>query len=207
MKQWKQTVWLRAADGTKGSLVLVAKHAGVSSGTVSNVFIRPEIVNAETRNRVLEAVKKLNYTPNAMPITKMCTVCKVVKPFDDFYVNNIVRKEYRKNRIYFESRCKVCALKKSKEYHEDNRDQITKRQLVAHRRREYGLTEEEYNSMVLKQNNICAICNKYSEKTLFIDHNHETGKVRGLLCSNCNTGIGLFKEDIVSLSRAIDYLS
>jgi hypothetical protein len=92
-------------------------------------------------------------------------------------------------------------------YHEKNRDRLTKQQLVAHRRRRYGLTEEEYKDMILSQNNVCAICNKPSDKTLHIDHNHITGEVRGLLCSKCNSAIGLFKEDLVALNRAIEYLS
>ena len=80
--------------------------------------------------------------------------------------------------------------------------------LIRHRFREYGLTEEEYNNMVLSQNNLCAICNNPSNnKALAIDHNHKTGEVRGLLCQNCNLAIGLFKENIIIFNKAIEYLS
>jgi hypothetical protein len=85
MKEWKQKTWFRATDGTKGSVALVAKKAGVSSATVNNVYNHPEKVIPETREKVLAAVKELNYTPNALPTTKMCTVCKIAKPFEDFY--------------------------------------------------------------------------------------------------------------------------
>jgi hypothetical protein len=208
MKQWKQRTWFQAPDGTKGSNALVAKEAGVTVGTVTNVFSYPEKVIPETKKRVLEAVKKLNYTYNLMPTMKMCTVCKVAKPFEDFYDGYKAKKQRDiTNKKYPHSRCKDCDHARVKVYHKNNRAKVTKQQLISHRRREYGLTEEEYNNMVLSQNNMCAICNKPSDRTLHIDHDHVTGKVRGLLCFNCNLGIGLLQEDLVVLNRAIEYLS
>lgn len=68
----------------------------------------------------------------------------------------------------------------------------------------YGLTKEEYKALQTKQQGQCAIC--FQEKPLQIDHCHETGKVRGLLCGPCNRGIGLFEENISSLRNAIEYL-
>ena len=208
MKQWKQRTWFQAPDGTKGSNALVAKEAGVTTGTVYNVFNYPEKVIPETANKVLEAVKKLNYTYNVMPTMKMCTVCKVAKPFEDFYDGYKAKKQKDvTNKKYPHSRCKECDHARVKVYHKDNKAKVTKRQLISHRRRLYGLNEEEYNNMILSQNNLCAICNKPSDKTLHIDHDHVTGRVRGLLCSNCNLGIGLLEEDLVVLNRAIEYLS
>lgn len=79
--------------------------------------------------------------------------------------------------------------------------------------REYGLTEEDYDQMLHKQNYRCAICgsNSSSEskkkgRFLYIDHDHYTGKVRGLLCSKCNSGIGLLGDDFEVLECAADYL-
>jgi len=207
MKQWEQKTWFKAPDGTRGSNALVAKEAGVSVGTVSNVFNYPEKVIPETANRVLEAVKKLKYIPNELPTMKVCTICKTVKPFEDFYTNSIAQRRYNKNIKYLNSLCKDCANKKNKKYNKDNRPRLIAQQLVSHRRRLYGLNEEEYNNMILSQNNLCAICNKPSDKTLHIDHDHTTGKVRGLLCSNCNLGIGLLQEDVSIFTRAIEYLS
>ena len=208
MKQWKQRTWFQAPDGTKGSNALVAKEAGVTTGTVSNVFSYPEKVIPETKKRVLEAVKKLNYTYNVLPTMKMCAVCKVAKPFEDFYDGYKAKKQRDiPNRKYPHSRCKECDHARVKVYNKNNRAKVRKQQLISHRRREYGLTEEEYNNMILSQNNMCAICNKPSDRTLHIDHDHATGKVRGLLCSNCNLGIGNLQEDLVILNRAIKYLS
>ena len=74
----------------------------------------------------------------------------------------------------------------------------------------HSMTEEEFNELFAEQKGKCAICGKHQsefKKALHIDHCHKTGKLRGLLCSNCNTGIGLFKDDIENLKCAILYLN
>lgn len=75
--------------------------------------------------------------------------------------------------------------------------------------RVYKLTIEDYINMVNEQSNLCAICGKPEKdnKVLSIDHNHETGEIRGLLCNSCNTGIGHLKEKIEILEKAITYLN
>lgn len=208
-KQWKQKTWFRAADGTKGPNNLVAKLAGVTTSTVSNVFNCPEKVIPETQKRVLDAVAKLQYTYNAMPTMRICILCKTAKPFEDFYDGFKAKKQRDStNKKYLNSRCKECDNARVKIYRKNNKQRIRKQMLIRHRFREYGLTEEQYNNMVLSQNNLCAICNNTSKnKALAIDHNHKTGEVRGLLCQNCNLAIGLFKENIIILNKAIEYLS
>jgi hypothetical protein len=207
-KEWKQRVWFQAPDGTRGSNALVADEAGVTTGTVYNVYNCPEKVIPETTIRVLEAVEKLQYTYGLMPTKKMCTVCKVAKPFEDFYDGYKAKKQqYQTNRRYPHSRCKDCDHTRVRTYHKNNRAKVTKQQMVRHREREYGLTEEQYNNMILSQNNLCAICSQPSTRTLNIDHNHETGKVRGLLCTNCNLGIGNFQDSLIYLQNAVNYLN
>lgn len=73
----------------------------------------------------------------------------------------------------------------------------------------YGITLLEYEKLWFMQSERCAICK--TEKvgkhgTAAVDHDHETGEVRGLLCSRCNTGLGQFKDNITYLKNAIDYL-
>lgn len=74
----------------------------------------------------------------------------------------------------------------------------------------YGLTFEQYQYMYKAQNGCCDICGRAEHLTvtgrLHIDHDHETGKVRGLLCMGCNTGIGHLKDDVEILKNAINYL-
>lgn len=71
----------------------------------------------------------------------------------------------------------------------------------------YGITTAEYWDLVAEQNGVCAICGNPNGKKLHVDHDHKTNKVRGLLCGNCNKGIGLFKDDITLLDKAIKYLN
>jgi len=80
--------------------------------------------------------------------------------------------------------------------------------------KKFGISLEEYNTMLKKQHGVCAICTKEEViktkkgnfRKLAVDHDHITGKVRGLLCSNCNTSLGGFQDDIKTLEKALKYL-
>jgi hypothetical protein len=73
----------------------------------------------------------------------------------------------------------------------------------------YGITLEDYNEMMVKQNGVCAICKKENRngKPLLVDHDHATGVVRGLLCHNCNVILGLGHDSVDVLQNAIYYLT
>lgn len=80
----------------------------------------------------------------------------------------------------------------------------TRRQML---RRQYGMTLEEYESMAQEQGGVCKICcGPPTSRGLVVDHCHKTGKVRGLLCSTCNTALGQFRDDLWTLYRAVSYL-
>lgn len=74
----------------------------------------------------------------------------------------------------------------------------------------YGIAIETYNQLLIKQQNSCALCGTTvvgrNQKNFCVDHNHETGEIRGLLCFNCNIGLGMFKDSPKLLQRAIQYL-
>lgn len=73
--------------------------------------------------------------------------------------------------------------------------------------RRHGITVEEYESMFTAQSGACAICRtESSPRGLFVDHDHRSGRVRGLLCSTCNTGLGMFSDDAGLLEDAMYYL-
>ena len=83
-------------------------------------------------------------------------------------------------------------------------------------RKRFGISAAEYDSMLEKQKGVCQICSQPETKVdhrtklprrLAVDHCHKTGKVRGLLCSDCNTAIGLLKDDIDLMQKAIEYVS
>lgn len=79
---------------------------------------------------------------------------------------------------------------------------------------EFGITQQDYEAMLAKQNGACAICgateNKVkhprARKFFCVDHDHKTGMVRGLLCHNCNFALGYFRDDPERIRRAADYL-
>lgn len=79
----------------------------------------------------------------------------------------------------------------------------------AERLRRFGLTEDEYDLLVERQGGVCAICGlgpTTDGRRLAVDHDHHTGVIRGLLCTNCNVGIGNFGDNLEVLRKAIAYL-
>jgi len=73
----------------------------------------------------------------------------------------------------------------------------------------YGISLEDYDSMLVEQGFVCAICGKECRKNLWlsVDHNHKNGEVRGLLCDDCNNGLAKFFDDVDLLQKAIEYLN
>ena len=115
-------------------------------------------------------------------------------------INRRRREKYANDKEYRESQ-----KSKAKEWQESN---PAKRK--AQRLKKFGIDLETYNSMLIKQNNKCLICGYSDMKSPIhfpvVDHCHITGMVRGLLCMNCNTGLGSFKDNIEFLKSAIIYL-
>jgi hypothetical protein len=75
-----------------------------------------------------------------------------------------------------------------------------------HYKRKYGLTIAQFEAMRISQNNRCGICKEVFTKTPHVDHNHETGQRRGLLCSDCNQALGQLKEDTQRMRNMIEYI-
>jgi hypothetical protein len=122
------------------------------------------------------------------------------------------------NRFKYCSDCAEEARNKTnRKFQQSLRDNATPEQKQAKKERQrrwrlkryYGITEDDYNNMFIKQNGCCRICGKHQTeliKKFHIDHCHTTGVVRGLLCSDCNMSLGKFEDSIDILQRAIDYL-
>jgi len=110
-------------------------------------------------------------------------VCGQVKSIDEFYVKD--RSTGRRD-----AKCKACRI-------------------IHQREKTLGVTQDEYLSMFTKQQGRCGICDSrlYSKryKAFAVDHDHKTGRIRGLLCTNCNTAIGLLRDDPIALQRAIEW--
>lgn len=122
---------------------------------------------------------------------KTCSKCGEEKALQDFYA-------HPRTKDGRGSQCKVCQLGTSNQRtFEQRRDQLM--------RREYGITLAVYESMYQAQEGCCKVCGK-EEPQLVVDHDHDTRAVRGLLCNNCNLGLGHFKDDADRLRSAIKYL-
>ena len=121
-----------------------------------------------------------------------CVTCGVYKKWADF---NTARKETTGHW----STCKECIAKK----------RCRKKQKDKDLRRHYGISLTEYNQMLDDQHHGCKICGKDKQQNgrdLAVDHCHSTGKVRGLLCNNCNRALGYFEDDQNRMRLAMQYL-
>lgn len=91
---------------------------------------------------------------------------------------------------------------------ENNPEEYRRRYRKSHLRKYHGITIADYDRLFKEQNGHCAICeNPPSGVSLHVDHDHLTGRIRGLLCAHCNTGIGLLRDDQLLLDKAAKYIS
>ena len=119
------------------------------------------------------------------------------------------RSEYHKDSSRNDgitSYCKQCKLKINNRWRDSNPEELKQSQRRTRRKKMYGVSREDYDYMLIDQNNECAICRSPIGYESAVDHDHETGKVRGLLCGSCNKGLGFFKDNIDSLKAAAKYL-
>lgn len=104
--------------------------------------------------------------------------------------------------------CRECCKEYNKSYKRKSRqtpEQVRRSNL----KKKFGLTPEQYTDLYEAQGGACAICratSNFTFKNLCVDHDHATGKVRGLLCLNCNTALGQLKDSVSLLLKAADYL-
>lgn len=125
--------------------------------------------------------------------TRVCKACAVEKPIED----------YHKAPGYKEGRrpqCKVCYAEYQKQFLLD-----TDKRRGYWIKHKYGITMGEHDKMLDEQNGGCAVCTLPLTEPQ-VDHDHATGKVRGLLCRHCNTGLGHFREDPKLFASALAYL-
>lgn len=104
-----------------------------------------------------------------------------------------------KHKKYAEKNKERC-----KEYYSNNKDKAFERYL----KNTYQMSVEEYETSLKNQSELCAICKSkcVSGKKLAVDHNHDTGQIRGLLCCKCNRGLGNFNDNLDLLEQAVLYL-
>lgn len=157
------------------------------------------------------------------PLSKTCSECNVEKPLDAFCKD----KNGKFGRAY---QCRECRNKRHSEWRKNNPDRIKElnekhretrrnyyqrpdvklRNRMRYIEKTFGIKYSLYEELNEKQGGLCAICGREETSAantyLAVDHCHATGIIRGLLCSACNIGIGLFREQIEILEKAKQYL-
>lgn len=127
-------------------------------------------------------------------MVKACSCCKVVKQQCD---------------MYKQGSCKECGRKRRAIWRRNNKE---KEQLIERKQtlRKYGLTIEQYNNLFSNQIGCCAGCNRHQSvfsRSLSVDHDHKTGKIRGLLCNDCNLALGKVQDSKLTLQNLLNYLN
>jgi len=136
-----------------------------------------------------------------MEVVRHCNRCGVQLVHTvNWGVDDLRRRKYR---------CKPCKNTRQTELRAANRDEVRRLDVINQRKRKYGLDNETYISMLDEQNHCCKICGKpfgEGKNSKNVDHCHDTNRVRGILCTPCNTALGFLKDDTTLLEKAILYL-
>lgn len=134
---------------------------------------------------------------------KRFSKCKHVKEDFDFHLD-------KKQQSGLKSWCKQCVNSHIKNRYWKDPIKSAEKARRQHIKLYYGITNEEYLKIFNDQNGECAICGKHQneiKKRLFVDHDHKTGKLRGLLCRQCNSILGYSYDNINILLKTIEYLN
>jgi hypothetical protein len=140
-------------------------------------------------------------------LSRFCKQCESERTRQAKHQHYIKSEKYKqaqarrsKRAYYLRNRREI--MRKSTEYKRRNPGRVRAYLL----KRKYKLTPEERTAMIEEQGGCCEICGEYQGDKLEIDHNHQTGRVRAMLCHNCNTGLGMFGDSYELLSIACSYL-
>jgi len=146
---------------------------------------------------------------------KRCNKCNKLKSLQEFHKHSTAKDGLRyeckncrkeRDRIYRRTPAGRAASKRS------NKKQVEKgnaaKATLKYNLKKFNLTLVDYDLLSAEQDHVCAICNNINEngRRLSVDHDHETGKVRSLLCMKCNSLLGFVKDDVKILKNAINYL-
>lgn len=147
---------------------------------------------------------------------RVCTVCKEFKDWDCFSWKRAKRYKDKSPHLHQvkQPKCKSCAHLETTMWRESQTDERLKDLYL---KRTYNISYVEFCIRLENQNYSCKICTRpldtslgntsSNANTAVVDHCHTTGKVRGILCNECNRGLGYFKDNKMSLNNAIQYLT
>lgn len=150
--------------------------------------------------KAYQKIKNRIYTSEMSNKERQCVDCKEIKLCSDFH---------KKPALIdgFDKKCKDCRFKMTEKY--EHSDKCIKSRKEYYYIKNYNLTYVDIEKLRRERNCKCEICNiseSSLKRGLHIDHDHATGAFRGLLCDNCNKSLGLLKDSIEVLNKAIEYL-
>lgn len=130
---------------------------------------------------------------------KRCPICGELKERSEYW-------KWKSRQDGLAAYCIPCFTERNANWNKNNPEKAKSAAIATSRKLRFGISREEYSQMLVNQNNSCAICKKEIKWEAHVDHCHTTGKIRGLLCRNCNLGLGGFKDNIDTIRKAIDYV-
>lgn len=132
---------------------------------------------------------------------QVCRTCAELKPISAYY-------RAPANKTGYNYECKVCVLEYQAMARRRFKEKYPNRMRELRLRSQYGLEIGGYDRLFEEQNGVCAICYRPPTpgRPLSVDHCHDTGMVRGLLCTKCNTGLGIFADSAEVVAGALEYL-
>jgi len=200
------------AEGTRTKICSVCKRAlpitrfhphrhgknGVRA-SCKECFIKATGMARKSRKLRMDAHCLQRYRHMIRNTPKRCSSCQKELPRSDFHI-------YRAAKDGLCHYCKACLSNKRRQRCDKDHGAGERNSSL---RSKYGITAADYETMLVAQKAVCAICGCPASdfKSRFaVDHDHKTGTIRGLLCFHCNSGIGHFRDDVILLASAIGYL-
>lgn len=182
--------------------VLMAEVEVVQLGLLGDEYPCMPTKRSAKAERVEPSGRSRRHRYDPVTRSKVCPVCGIRRPAEEF--------GWRRNGRSLNGLCKPCALARGRASYHRHRDTNVRRIYDAHALRKYGLTTEERDAIAEAEGWVCPICGdplvRGGKGGMHVDHDHVTYVVRGVLCRDCNTGLGDFRDRPELLRRAIAWL-
>ena len=128
---------------------------------------------------------------------KRCPICGELKERSEYW-------KWKSRQDGLAAYCIPCFTERNAKWNKNNPEKSLDTRRAVKRKIDFGISREDYEKMLINHNNSCAICKNKIGWEAAVDHCHNSGKVRGLLCRSCNLGLGAFKDNIETIRKEIE---